>query len=94
MKLWHKSDLLNRMYINIDGGKKAAMPRYYKNKIYTDEQRKEIAGYQKGEIENRLLKNMSKVSHSVWDEETRNKNQAIKAAFDRMEYLSRSRQKL
>jgi len=34
MKAWHKADLLNRMYVNVDG-KKVSMPRYYKDKIYT-----------------------------------------------------------
>lgn len=32
---WHKSDLCNRMYINVGDGKKAAMPRYFKDKIYS-----------------------------------------------------------
>jgi len=35
MKKWHKSDLENRMYVNLEDGKKIAMPRYYKDKIYT-----------------------------------------------------------
>jgi hypothetical protein len=36
MVQWHHDDLLNRMYIPIEDGKKIAMPRYYKQKIYTD----------------------------------------------------------
>ncbi|WNK13484.1 MAG: replication initiator protein [Microvirus sp.] len=36
---WHRDDLLGRMYIPIDGGKKIAMPRYYKDLIYTKAQR-------------------------------------------------------
>lgn len=39
---WHRADLENRMYINIGDGKKAAMPRYYKKKIYTDEDKIKI----------------------------------------------------
>lgn len=42
MLKWHGADLENRMYCSIDGGKKIAMPRYYKNKIYTEEQRRLI----------------------------------------------------
>lgn len=34
MVKWHKADLENRMFINIGDGKKAAMPRYYKLKLY------------------------------------------------------------
>lgn len=33
---WHKADLENRMYCNLTDGKKCAMPRYYKNKIYNE----------------------------------------------------------
>lgn len=42
MKAWHKADLTERMYLNVADGKKCAMPRYYKNKLYTDEERQEI----------------------------------------------------
>lgn len=44
MQLWHLNDLENRMYCNLAGGKKIAMPRYYKNKIYSEEQRKKAGG--------------------------------------------------
>lgn len=39
---WHKADLDNRMYVNIDGGRKVSMPRYYKEKIYSEMERKRI----------------------------------------------------
>lgn len=42
MVKWHKADMLNRMYCNLMDGKKIAMPRYYKDKIYTDYQKKKI----------------------------------------------------
>lgn len=91
---WHKNDMLNRMYINVGDGKKAAMPRYYKNKIYSDAQRSEIAGYQKGEIEKRILMEIKKTStEKELTTLVRNKKAAVKAAFRRMEYQSKSRQK-
>lgn len=31
------------MYITIEGGKKISMPRYYKDKIYSEEERRIIA---------------------------------------------------
>lgn len=40
---WHKDDLDNRMYMVIEGGKKISMPRYYKDKIYTEEERERVA---------------------------------------------------
>lgn len=39
MVLWHKKDMDNRMYCNIQDGKKIAMPRYYKDKIYDEYER-------------------------------------------------------
>lgn len=37
---WHKRDLENRMYCNLTDGKKIAMPRYYKDKIYNTQEEK------------------------------------------------------
>jgi hypothetical protein len=42
MKKWHYSDLENRMYVPLKDGKKVAMPRYYKDKIYNDIQKQTI----------------------------------------------------
>lgn len=42
MMAWHYADLYNRMYVNLPGGKKCAMPRYFKQKLYTDEERQEV----------------------------------------------------
>jgi len=39
---WHKNDLENRTYCNLTDGKKISMPRYYKDKIYTEIERKKI----------------------------------------------------
>lgn len=35
MVKWHKADLLNRMYVPIEAGKRIAMPRIYKDRLYT-----------------------------------------------------------
>lgn len=43
MTRWHKKDLINRYYIPLKDGKKIAMPRYYKDKLYTKHQ-KQIIG--------------------------------------------------
>lgn len=42
MVKWHKADLLNRMYCNVEGDKKIAMPRYYKDRIYNRDERGQI----------------------------------------------------
>lgn len=43
MVKWHRSDLKNKMYCQTADNIKIAMPRYYKDKIYSPEQREEIA---------------------------------------------------
>jgi hypothetical protein len=45
MVSWHKNDLEKRMYITIEDGKKIAMPRYYKDKMYNDDEKDKIAQY-------------------------------------------------
>lgn len=47
---WHKADLENRMYCNLHDGKKISMPRYYKNKIYDDDERSIVANAQRIKI--------------------------------------------
>lgn len=42
MKNYHLTDYRNRMFITLPGGNKIAMPRYYKDKLYTDYQREQI----------------------------------------------------
>jgi len=50
MKKWHLNDLENRMYCMIEDGKKIAMPRYYKDRIYNDEQREIVVEAQQRRI--------------------------------------------
>lgn len=45
MIAWHKASP-DRMYCNLLDGKKIAMPRYYKDKIYTDWEREVALAYQ------------------------------------------------
>lgn len=40
---WHKNLLQERMYIPIEDGKKIAMPRYYKDKMYNEEEKGKIS---------------------------------------------------
>ena len=54
MQKWHHDDILNRMYLTIADGKKVSMPRYYKDKIYTREQRGQIKAKFTHEYQNKL----------------------------------------
>jgi len=49
MIAWHKADLVNRVYVNGEGGKKLPMARYYKQKLYTIDEQEAIS------IENQML---------------------------------------
>jgi len=56
MDKWHKNDLLNRMYVPLKDGKKIAMPRYYKNKIYSETQKLLINNHLKIVMSDEALK--------------------------------------
>lgn len=53
---WHKADLEKRMYVPLKDGKKIAMPRYYKDKIYTEFDKFHINNYIKIQAEKEELK--------------------------------------
>lgn len=59
MVKWHKNNVEERMYCNIKGNKKIAMPRYYKDKIYTEFDKIRISNHikEKAEIEENKLIN-------------------------------------
>lgn len=42
---YHHADLTDRYNLPLEGGKKVAMPRYYKEKLYTEQQRDLISKY-------------------------------------------------
>lgn len=43
MMRWHQADVLQRAYCNLEDGKKVAMPRYYRERVYKWWQRNMIA---------------------------------------------------
>lgn len=42
---WHRADLFERVYLPLEDGKKAAMPRFYKQLIYTKREQNLISAY-------------------------------------------------
>jgi len=77
---WHKSDLENRMCLNIEDGKKISMPRYYKDKLYNSEER----GYLKGAFERKHNEQMLKDISQGNVISVRDKLEAVKAAYRKM----------
>lgn len=47
---WHHADLLQRYYLPLKDGKKIALPKYYKSKIYDEKMTKKIAKYMEKEL--------------------------------------------
>lgn len=70
MVKWHKNDLENRFYCNLQDGKKIAMPRYYKDKIYTESERKRVAFFTRQKMERNLLEELEK-DPNYWDKKAK-----------------------
>lgn len=77
MVRWHHADKHNRMYCNIPGGKKITMPRYFKEKIYNESERKAIG------ISTRIrqIEKDEKIAAEYHGDYERDRAQAVKAAF-------------
>ena len=69
---WHKNDLDNRMYCNLKDGLKCTMPRYYKLRLYTEEER-EKAGKA---TRYRMLEQEDKVKEKLGKAYYRNKSES------------------
>jgi len=61
MIAWHKKDIKNRMYLPLKDGKKIAMPRYYKEKIYSTHQRHRISIH----MQNQQIKKDLSTPHKI-----------------------------
>lgn len=85
---WHKKDVINRVYLPIEEGKKIAMPRYFKDKIYNSDERGDIKSYY---TEKFTLELIEKVYNPNINDIMRDKKQAIKSAFDKMNKDSKLR---
>lgn len=69
---WHKHNPTERNYVNFDGNKKMAMPRYFKDKIFNDLERDKIqskqkrqANYNQMTLENMSVYDSQKFIHQV-----------------------------
>lgn len=83
MRQWHMDDMETRMYCNLMDGKKIAMPRYFKQKLYTDEQRKMIAASALAKMMERNGKVYAKMDSKQFCDFMRNQSAAIDAEYAR-----------
>lgn len=87
---YHNADLFNRVCLTIAGGKKIAMPRYYKDKLYTESQRQQIASWGKQTAEKRDQDNRKKYGNTY----ERDKAERDMDAFRKLNSSSKKRDKL
>lgn len=55
MVAWHEADLLNRFYMPLKSGQKVSLPRYYKDRLYTQETKQMIGQYLASMVEKENL---------------------------------------
>jgi hypothetical protein len=88
---WHRADYLNRVYATLEDGKKISLPRYYKDHVFTAEQR----GHIKGHFEEILFK--ESIEYFNANDYTKIEAQTVQrtiAANNRMHLQSTNNEKL
>jgi len=86
--LWHKADIKERLYCPLKDGKKIAMPRYYKEKIYSRDERLE----QKAYYTEKIFEQLEEYAYNPnINEIIRNRKEAIKSSFRNMYTDSKTR---
>lgn len=93
---WHKKDLDNRMLVNIGDGKISSMPRYYRERIYSEMQLKRVnhlAVVRAKENEDKVIRGYIDAGLS-YEDYVRDKNEARVASFRMMESKSKQYEKI
>ncbi|AXH77620.1 MAG: replication initiator protein [Microviridae sp.] len=91
---WHRDDLGNRMYLNLTDGKKCSMPRYYKDKLYTDDERKMIADASRDKFVEDILKQLFKLDAKANIREQHNKKESVHAAYRKQIFFEKQLSKI
>lgn len=89
---WHKDDLDNRMYVPIEDGKKISMPRYFKDKIYTKEERERLKEVYAAVLIDKFYETVQEFSDPV--EHLRYVKESCKSEFRKMAAAERQRNKI
>lgn len=88
---WHKQKLEERMYLPLKGGKKAAMPRYYKDKLYKEGEKFIISVHMQQQAEKMVDKLIQELGQDNFDGKLA---EIHLNEFRRMAKKSKQRQKL
>lgn len=57
---WHLQDLENRVYVNVGNGKKAAMPRYIRDRLYLEGEKADVRDAQELLVHDRTIESLEK----------------------------------
>jgi hypothetical protein len=87
MVAYHRADLNNRMYCNLKDGKKIAMPRYYKDKIYTQKERDQISEAVRDKLRDDIYKQFMELSSKEILRQSREEKQKTIACDRRQQSL-------
>lgn len=87
---WHKADKFNRFYCPIEDNKKISMPRYIKDRIYSEHERKGIGA----QVRIKMEKELEKAEAKLTDKDKRNRVQDDAASFRAYNYKANQNQKL
>lgn len=82
---WHHARINERMYLNLEGNRKVAMPRYYRDKIYSKPERQAASFHQQVRIDQELREFYNDPDYY---EKAREKWEDNRADFRRMYYQS------
>lgn len=90
MLRWHRSDITNRVYAVVDGGKKVSLPRYLKDRIYTDKDREQIRIYYQQFHQDQV----EFMDHAEWQKFKAEKKEKIAGSYRQSKYLQSQQNKI
>ena len=66
---YHKTNMENRVFIGLKDGKKIALPRYYKDKLYSDAEKNKIAEYMQEQESGKFVDKSREQINKISEEE-------------------------
>lgn len=88
---WHHINMEDRMYINVGEGKKAGMPRYYKDKIYSQSERERVGFFSRIDALKRQTEADDKLKEQYGDQWHVQKEELKQSAYQKMARESKLR---
>lgn len=94
MLAYHRAQPIERGNSIRPGGYKFPLPRYFKERIFTSDQKAQIAKYYEDLYLEDFIKNHVDMSHAEWQAEKKFIKERIVSSYNTMEYLSKQNEKI